>query len=124
MPKSKTAISPKYSTDIIQRCHDAPAVEHAHRREIKQIQKIAEPRQRDENWSGEEFAQRVADQCTQASEQRPTDTYTRFHPGIARRFLERNERAHKRNKHRRADLESKFFGNNQMARFMDEQKQD
>jgi hypothetical protein len=43
---------------------------------------------------------------------------------LPRRFLQRNERAHKRNKDRRADLESEFLGDNQMARFMDEQKQD
>jgi len=85
------------------------AVEETDRHEIKKIQEksgIGETAKH--HVAGGKINQFTNERAGRA-EQRPADADLRFNPGVARRFLERDERAHERNENRRADFESKPF---------------
>src|SRR5437879_1492118 len=64
----------------------------------------------------------MAGERADRAEHWPADSDARLHPGVAWRFFQSDERAHERNENRRADFESKFFGDNEMPAFVDEQE--
>ncbi len=66
----------------------------------------------------------LQDQCAKTPQHRTTISDAGFHPGIARRFLQRDERTHKWNENRCADFESELSRDKQMTGFMHEQQQD
>src|SRR5437870_5389827 len=57
---------------------DPPTVEHAHRRQVKQIQKVTEPGEREENWNVGKFADGITGECTDRTEHRPADSDASF----------------------------------------------
>ena len=81
---------------------DAPAIELAERREIEEIQEIARVAEADEQRRIEVEAEGVAGERAEGAEDGSADADGSFHPRIARRFLERDERAHEGNENRRA----------------------
>src|SRR6266705_2847468 len=61
---------------------------------------------------------------SERAEHRAADSNASFHPGIARRFFQKNECADKRNEHRRADFEAEFFRDDEMAAFVQHDQKD
>src|SRR5205823_7940423 len=94
------------------------------RSEIKQVEKITKPGECDKKRRREPFAQNVANQRAKAPQHGAADTDACFHPRIARRVFQGDERTHKRNKDRRANFESELFSDKQMSGFMHQQEQD
>ena len=58
------------------------------------------------------------------TEERSADSHAGFDPGVPRRFLERDERAHEGDEHRRAHFQSEMFRGEQVAAFVQEQQDD
>src|SRR5439155_17851908 len=82
-----------------------------------------EPGEREKNRNVGKFTDRIAGERADRTEHWSADADARFHPGVARRFLQRDERAHERNEDWRADFESEFSGDNEMSAFMDQEEQ-
>ena len=103
-----------------QRGHNSSAIKNAERREVEQVQ--------EKSCVGEPSEQRVVGHRINAvtarrpksSKHRAADGYVRLNPGVAWRFLQRDDRAHKRNENRRADLQSEPLRRQQMPAFVNE----
>ena len=108
-PSQPSKAKPGSQSHGDKRGDDATAIEHPHGREIKEIQKITRPGQRDEQRRAKMDSSGMTKKGRERAEHRAANSNASFHPGIARRFFQKNERADKWNEHRRADFESEFL---------------
>jgi len=106
-----------------ERGDNAPAVQKPNRHEIKQIEKKPRVGQTLKHQVASGKVKDFAEQCSYRSQNRPANPDHRFNPRVARRLLQQDDRAHKRNKHRRAHFQAEPFGRDQMAAFVNEQQQ-
>jgi len=66
----------------------------------------------------------LAQQRTHRAKHWAANPYHRFNPCVLRRLLQGDQRANKRDEHRRAHLQTKAFGGQQVSTFVNEYQQD
>jgi hypothetical protein len=106
-----------------ERGDNAPAIQKSDWHEIEQIEKKAAVGQTAEHQIAGGKVEALARQRSGRTQQRPANADHRFDPGIARRFLQKDERAHKGDEHGGAHFQAKAFGGQQVSAFVDEHQQ-
>ena len=103
--------------------NDPSAIQESDGHQIKQVNEesaVGQPAKKE--IAGREIKS-FANQGAQRTQQRPANSHNRLNPGIARRFLQQDQRTQERDEHRRAYFEAESFGRQQVPAFVDEQQQ-
>jgi hypothetical protein len=106
-----------------ERGDNAPAVQESDRHEIEQIEEKATIGKAAEHEVAGGEVKALAQKRARRTQQRAANTDDRFNPGVARRFLQQDERPNKRDKHGRAHFQTETFGGQQVSAFVNEHQQ-
>jgi hypothetical protein len=106
-----------------ERGDNAPAIQESDRHEIEQVKKKAGVGQAAIHQVAGSQIEALAQQRSGRTQQRPANADHRFYPGVARRFLQEDERPNKGHKHGRAHFQTETFGGQQVSAFVNEHKQ-